>query len=37
MGKNNDDEGNFIWTGKIEGLPKSTIDRINNYIPKNKE
>ena len=34
MGKNNDDEGNFIWTGKIEGLPKSTIDRINKAYGK---
>ena len=37
IGKNKHDQTNWIFQGKSKNIPDSIIERINNYIPKNKD
>ena len=37
IGKNKHNQTNWIFQGKSENIPNSIIERLNNYIPKDKE
>ncbi len=37
IGKNKHEQTNWIFQGSSKNIPNSMIDRVNNYIPKNKK